>query len=148
MRLSIRAKQIVGVTAIVGLAVIALSALHVTRLARVGLHESGARGQLLANAIFHRVRQIVSDSPEPYKAIQTDPGLLALLQSSIYGESVTDAVILDPRGGIVAASDAARVGQRLGPRADFEALLDAPAWEQLRVIYSSDAGTREVRQPM
>src|SRR2546426_510973 len=112
MRLSIRAKQIAGVTAIVGIVVVILSAMHVARLARVGLHESEARGELLANAIFHRVRQIVtntSDTSDPYQAIRTDPGLLALLQSSIYGESVTDAAILDADGVIVADSDATRV---------------------------------------
>ena len=73
MRLSIRVKQIAGVTAIVGVVVVILSGMHVTRLARIGLHESEARGELLANAIFHRVRQIVTDSGDPYQAIQTDP---------------------------------------------------------------------------
>src|ERR1044072_430521 len=118
MRLSIRAKQIAGVPAVVGLVVVILSGMHVTRLARVGLHESEARGELLAHAIFHRVRPIVTDSPDPYTAIRPDPGLLALLQSSIYGESVTDAAILDANGVIIADSDATRVGQRLGARDD------------------------------
>ena len=120
MRLSIRAKQTASVTALVGVVVVALSAMNVTRLARVGLHESEARGELLANAIFHRVRQIVTVSADPYEDIRADPGLQALLQSSIYGESVTDAAILDAKGTIVANSDPARVGMRLGPREDLE----------------------------
>src|SRR5207244_1440539 len=92
------------------------SAMHVARLARVGLHESEARGELLANAIFHRVRQIVtntSDTSDPYQAIRTDPGLLALLQSSIYGESVTDAAILDADGVMVALGIAVLVAALL-----------------------------------
>src|SRR5262245_56918014 len=105
MRLSIRANQIASVTALVGIVVVVLRAMHVTRLARVGLHESEARGELLANAIFHRVRQIVTDSPNPYQAIEADPGLRALLQSSIYGPTVTDAAILDAGGTIVADCD-------------------------------------------
>ena len=44
MRFTIRVKQIAGVTAIVGLAVVALSALYVARLADVVLHESYSRG--------------------------------------------------------------------------------------------------------
>lgn len=44
MRLSIRIKQIVGVSAIVGLAVVALSALYTNRLANVVLQESLSRG--------------------------------------------------------------------------------------------------------
>ena len=61
LRLGIRAKQIAGVTAIVGLSVVALSALYVTRVSGVVLRESHARGQLLASAIFHRARQVVTE---------------------------------------------------------------------------------------
>ena len=114
MRLGIKAKQIAGVTAIVGVAVVALSALSVARLAAVVLHESHARGQLLSNAIFHRARQVVTGSPEPYAALRTDPGLRAILESSIYGESVTGASILDTSGVGIASSDISRVGLRPG----------------------------------
>ncbi len=148
MQLTIRVKQIAAVTAIVGLAVVSLSALHVTRLARVGLHESQARGELLANAIFHRVRQVVTESPDPYLAIRTDPGLLALLQSSIYGESVTDAAVTDTQGVVIADSDGSRAGQRLAARPDLADLVAASALDQLQVIYARDAGTHEVRLPM
>lgn len=148
MQFTIRVKQIVAVTAIVGVAVVTLSALHITRLARVGLRESQARGELLSNAIFHRVRQVVTATPDPYSAIRTDPGLLALLQSSIYGESVTDASVTDPQGVVIADSDSTRVGQRIAPRPDLADLVNASALEQLRVIYARDAGTHEVRQPM
>lgn len=148
MQLTIRVKQIAAVTALVGLAVISLSALHVTRLARVGLQESQARGELLANAIFHRVRQVVTESPDPYVAIRTDPGLLALLQSSIYGESVTDAAVTDVQGMVIADSFGSRAGQRLPPRPDLAELLAASALDQLRTIYARDAGTHEVRLPM
>ena len=110
MRLGIKAKQIAAVTAIVGLAVVALSAVHVTRLARVVLHESNARGQLLANAILHRAREVVLNSSDPYAALRGDPGLRAILESSIYGESVTDAAILDTHGTTIAASDPALLG--------------------------------------
>jgi len=127
MQLTIRVKQIAAVTALVGLVVVSLSALHVARLARVGLHESQARGELLANAIFHRVRQVVTESPDPYLAIRTDPGLLALLQSSIYGESVTDAAVTDVQGVAIADSDGSRMGVRLRARPDLANLLAASA---------------------
>jgi signal transduction histidine kinase/HAMP domain-containing protein len=148
MRFSIRAKQVAGVTALVGAVVIVLSAVHLTRVAQVGLHESEARGELLAKAILHRIRQIVTDSADPYRAVESDSGLQSLLQSSIYGESVTDAAIVDAKGAIIAHSDPARVGTRLDSRDDLTALLGATAWNQLRVIYSSDGATLEVRQPM
>ena len=148
MRLSIKAKQIVGVTVIVGVAVVALSALFVTRLAGVVLHESYARGQLLSNAIFHRAREVVGESQDPYPALRADPGLRAILESAIYGESVTDAAILDAGGTVIADSDMTMVGRRLPERADMATLTGAGPLEQLRVIYSQEGQTLEVRQPM
>jgi len=120
MRVGIKAKQIAGVTAIVGLAVVMLSAVHVARLARVVLRESQARGELLANTIFHRAREVViANNGDPYAALRSDPGLRAILESSIYGESVTGAAILDNQGVVRASSDPAEEGQPLSPRADL-----------------------------
>ena len=148
MRLSIKAKQIAGVTAIVGVAVVALSALYVTRLASVVLKESHARAELLSNAIFHRAREVVTESQDPYMALRTDPGLRAMLESTIYGESVTGAAILDTNGTVIAASDTTLVGRRLQPRPDLESLLAERAPRQLGVIYSSDGQTLDVGQPI
>jgi signal transduction histidine kinase len=147
VRLGIKGKQIAGVTAIVGVAVVVLSALYVTRLAEVVLQESYARGLLLSNAIFHRARELVT-SPDPYAALRADPGLRAILESTIYGVSVTSASILDPSGTIIASSDASRVGFGVSGGEDLGALLQQDPIEQLRVIYSEDGRTLDVRQPM
>ena len=150
MRLGIKGKQIAGVTAIVGLAVIALSAINVTRLARVVLHESGSRGEMLARQILHRARDVVVPGVDPYEALRADPGLRAILESSIYGENVTDAAIVDTNGRIIASSDRTQEGLQQRGRADLSALAseDREAIDQLRVIYSRDGQTLEVRQPM
>ena len=148
MRLGIKGKQIAGVTAIVGVAVVALSGLFVTRLAEVVLNESHARGQLLSNAIFHRAREVVTSSPEPYAALRSDPGLRAILESTIYGESVTGAAILDTAGTVIASSDTTRVGLPQDEGADLAALLDQSPVRQLRAIYSQEGRTLDVRQPM
>jgi hypothetical protein len=81
VRIGIKAKQIAAVTAIVGLAVVALSAVHVTRLARVVLHESNARGQL-ANAIFHRAREVVVINNSDPRCVAQRSGLRAILESA------------------------------------------------------------------
>lgn len=148
MRLGIKGKQIAGVTAIVGVAVLALSVLYVAGVAAVVLRESFARGQLLSNAIFHRARAVVTESPDAYAALRADPGLRSILESSIYGESVTDASILDANGVVVASSDPARVGLRRPDTADLGALLAQSWFRQLQVIYSREGQTLEVRQPM
>jgi len=149
MRLSIKAKQIAAVTTIVGLAVVMLSAVHVARLARVVLHESEARGQLLANAIFHRAREVVvTGAGDPYAALAADPGLRAILESSIYGESVTGASILDTQGVVRASSDPTQEGKPYPPREDLASLINADSVDQLRTIYARDGRTLEVRQQM
>src|SRR5437868_7931630 len=151
MRLGIKAKQIAAVTAIVGLAVVGLSAVHVARLARVVLHESQARGELLANAIFHRAREVVvaGGTADLYAALRNDPGLRAILESSIYGESVTEASILDTQGVVRASSDRALEGKALPTtRADMATLVNGSALDQLRTIYSQDGRTLEVQQKM
>lgn len=148
MRLSIRAKQIAGVTAIVGVAVVVLSTLYVTRLSRVFLHESTSRGQLLANAILHRARELVTTGDDPYATLRSDPGLHAILQGALYDESVTDASIVDTNDVIIAGSDPTRVGMPVPDRQELAALEDAGPIEQLSVIYSRDGRTLEDRQPL
>jgi len=148
MRVGIRTKQIAGVTAIVGITVLLLSAAYVSRLSRVVLHESEARGKLLANAIFHRAREVVPASSDPYMALRQDPGLRAVLESSIYGEGVIYAAILDPRGLVVAANDKAMIGKVWPEHADLAALVEAQPLQQLRVIYSREGQTLDLKQPM
>ncbi len=58
--MSIRLKQILGVTALVGAIVVALSAIQLARIARLSLEDSRARGELLTNAVFHRAREVVT----------------------------------------------------------------------------------------
>jgi len=148
MRLGIRSKQIVGMMAVVGVAVILLSALYVKGLSQVVLNESGSRADLLARATYQRAREVVSKNPDPYAALRNDPGLRAILQSSIYGSGVIYAIITDPNGFVAAANDDALIGKRLPERGDISALSTADMFEQLRVINSRDGQTLEFRQPM
>lgn len=148
MRIGIKGKQIAGVTAIVGLAVVVLSALNVARLGRVVLTQSESRGQLLASAIFHRAREVVLSTADPAGALRGDPGLRAILEASIYAESVTDAAIVDEAGTVIAASDPMREGSAQARRRDLSSLIERDSLEQLRVIYSRDGQTLEVNQLM
>ena len=70
MRLSIKTKQVAGVTSIVGLAVVVLSGFYLASLARIRLEESRARGELLANAIYQRAREAVKTGSDPSAALR------------------------------------------------------------------------------
>jgi signal transduction histidine kinase len=146
--MGIKAKQIGGVSLIVGLSVIALSLLHVTFVARVLLQESRARAELLADTIFQRAKDIVPGQADPWAAIRTDGGLRAILESSAFARNVTYAAICNVDGVAVAAWDPSREGKPLAPAGDLDALIRMRGVQQLLSIYSSSGETLEVRQPL
>jgi len=148
MRLSIRVKQIVGVTAIVGLAVVALSALYTNRLANVVLRESLSRGKMLANTILHRAGGIVTGDVDPYLALREDQGLRSILESSIYGDNISFAAIVGTSGTVIVHNNRAQVGRTLAERADLEAVIDDTPLNKLRVIFAGDGQTLEVRETL
>lgn len=148
MRLSIRARQIVAVTAIVCLAAVVLGALYVSDVARVRLEASRATGELLANAIYHRARHAAAGAHDPYAALHDDPGLRSILESSAYSPNVTYAAIVDPDNVVVAHGDASQVGTTLPPRPSLNDLLASGAWRQLRTIFADRAMTLEIAMPL
>src|SRR3954471_16150025 len=108
MRLGIKGKQVLGVSSIVGVIVVLLSLLYLAGLARVSLEESRARAELVANAIYHRAREVVTADVDPtaaYRALRADPGLRSILESSLYSKNVTFAAIVDATGLAVAHAD-------------------------------------------
>jgi signal transduction histidine kinase len=148
VRISIKTKQVAGVTLIVGLAVVGLSALYLSSLVHVKLVESRARADTLANAIFQRARGVVAAGGDRYAALRADDGLRAILESSAYSDNVTYAAIVDVNGIAIAHSDAASEGQRLAPAGDLAAVLDAGTVARIRAIYTGDGKTLEVREPL
>ncbi len=149
MRLRIRAKQMVGVTVVVGVAVASLSALFLARVSSVVFHETVAHGRLLSNAIFHRAREVVTaGGDDPYAGLRNDPGLRSILAATFYGESLTGAHVLDRDGVVVASGDPMLVGRRLPPGEDVATLEAGSIVDQLWVIYSRNGRTLEVVQPI
>src|SRR4029453_3326391 len=105
MRLGIKAKQVLGVTTIVGAIVVVLSVMHLASLAKGRLDESSARAELLSNAIFQRAHAVVSAGADPYVALREDSGLRSILESSLYSNNVTFAAIVDTHGLVIAHAD-------------------------------------------
>jgi len=91
MRLSLKTKQVAGVTVIAGLTSILLGGWYLSSLARILLEESHSRAELLATAIYHRARDVVATSAPDADLVfnlQNDGGLTSLLQTSAYYPSV------------------------------------------------------------
>ena len=138
MHLSIKQKQVLGVTSIVALVVINLSLLHLTTLGPVLMLQNEERANALSEAVFHRVQDVVTSKESAYDELRRDSDLQSALASAMLQKNVTYAAIVDPAGRIVAHSDRARVGERLPPATDLAALRQQDRLTQLRTIYTSN----------
>lgn len=146
--MSIKAKQVAGVTTLVVVVVLVLSGYHLAALARLSLQETAARGEMLAQAIFQRARQVVAQGgADPYAALRADGGVRSMLESSVgYSENVTYAAIVDKDGVAVAHLFPSLEGQPMAEQEDLAPLVQAGTIAQLRAVYSDR--TFEIRQPM
>ena len=145
--MSIKSRQVAGVTTLVVLIVTALSAYHLATLARLSLQESAARGDLLRQAIFQRAREVVPGAPDPYAALREDGGIRSLLQSSVaYSPNVTYAAIVNREAIAVAHSFPSEEGKTVPEQEDLSAILSHSAVSLLRTVYSDR--TFEIRQPL
>jgi signal transduction histidine kinase len=148
MRVGIKAKQVLGVTTIVGTVAIVLGVIGLARLAQVRLDESRSRAELIANAIFHRARAVVGDGVDPYKALRDDAGLRSILESSLYSKDVTFAAIADTHGVAVAHVDPSQEGRPLPVSSDLSVLMSQSSIYQLRAIYGGQGRNLDFSQPL
>jgi signal transduction histidine kinase len=143
---SIKAKQVAGVTTLVVVIVAILSGYHLSTLSRFLLSETASRAELLSQALFQRAQRVVRERPtDPYDALREDGGIRAILESSGYSENVTYAAIVDPKGIAIAAFPTGD-GTQIPEQEDFGRIVTLPVWSQTEAVYSDR--TFEVRQPL
>jgi signal transduction histidine kinase len=138
LRLSLKQKQVLGVTAMVALIVTALSLLHLMNLARVLLIESKARVELLANAVYHQARDVVTDPVTAYDEVRISRSVQSALEAAIYSQDVIDAVIVDPTSVVIASSDPMQVGKTVSPRTPLNNVIADNGVAQLQAVYNTD----------
>jgi signal transduction histidine kinase len=145
MALSIKQKQVLGVTSIVALVVINLSLLHLTTFGDLLLRQNEERANALSESVFHRVQDVIQSHQTAFDDLRGDAELQSVLESAILLKNVTYAAIVDPQDIIVAHSDRARMGERLPAAADLPTLVKQDRLTQLWTIYSSNR-TLELRR--
>ena len=148
MRLGIKGKQVLGITAIVGVIVVILGLLHLATLARVKLEERRARADLLSNAIFQRAQAVVADRADTTVALRGDPGLRSILELVLSSKNVTYAAIADVSDVAVVHADALLEGRQIAPSEDLTAVLSRAPLSQLVAVYRGSGRTLEHRQPL
>ena len=147
--MSIKAKQVAGVTTLVVVVVAILSAYHLSTMSAFLLEETASRAELMSSALFQRTLQVVREHPnDAYAALQADGGIRAILDASIGpADYVNYAAIADPSGIAVAHAFPTREGAPIEEQPDFEKLVTAGPFERLRAVFYADQGY-EVRQPL
>jgi signal transduction histidine kinase len=148
MRLSIKTKQVAGVTLIVGLVALALSGWYLSSLMRVQLEESRTKAHLIADFISQGAFAAVAAGADPY-SLQEDAGLRSILDASLLANGVLYAAIVDTDRRVIAHYDAGTVGEILPPTSDdLDALVDAGPVEQAKTLFGGGLPTYEVRTPL
>jgi signal transduction histidine kinase len=145
---SIKAKQVAGVTTLVVVVVAVLSAYHLAALARVSFEETASRGQMLARAIFERAQDVVGQGgADPYAALRADGSIRSILESSsAYSPNVTYAAIVNNDQVAIAHSFASLEDQPMAPQEDFAQLATASALDQIAAVISDK--TFEISKPI
>jgi signal transduction histidine kinase len=146
MRLGIRTKQVAGVMAIVGLALVVLGGWYLASLTSVLLESSRSRAQLLSNLIYQRTFTVLDQPGEPFELLRADSGLRTILEGQAYSENMVYASICDPGNRIVVDGFPDRVGLTLDPRPSLDDLIEtAGPMARLRAIYTAGSDF-ELRQ--
>ncbi len=145
--MSIKSRQVAGVTSLVVFVVAALSAFHLVSLARIAMQDSAARGEMLREAIYQRARDVVAGAQDPYASLEQDGGIRSLLESaSAYSRDVVYAAIVNKDGIAVAHNFRIEEGKPIPEQEDLAKVVDRNAIALLRAVYSDR--TYEVRQPL
>jgi hypothetical protein len=87
--LSIKQKQVLGVTSMVTVLVLVLGVLHLASLAGTRLEESRARAELLAYAVYHQALDVVSSRERAYEEIRSSRSVRLSKRRSIRQTSPT-----------------------------------------------------------
>ncbi len=147
-RLSIRGRQVLGVTAIVAISVLLVTGWYLVSLAGLLFAERQARASLVANTVYQRALAVVASGEDPLTSLASDGGLRAILQGSLFAGDITYVAIVDARGRIVASYDPRLVGSRLAPAEPFDEVMASGFLERARTLFASGGRMLEVRQDL
>lgn len=152
-RLGLKAKQVIGVTFIVTLAIAAITSVDFALMVRVWITETQARGELVAWSAYQRAFTIAAtdQSGDLEAALRADAGLRSILEASLFDKSITFAAITNARGIVIAHNDPDRLLQTLDEHnslSDMSDLKNGRTLTQLRAIFRPEGRTYDVRQEL
>jgi signal transduction histidine kinase len=147
MRLSLKQKQVLGVTLMVAVIVIALSLLHLITTAGVLLEESRDRFELVGSSVYSQAAIAIASPDTAYHDVRTSRSVQSALQSALYSTDTLDASIVDPTGVVIASSTPDQVGKTVTRGPQLNDLIALNGVARVRAIYAND-NNLEWTQPM
>jgi len=147
MRVGIRIKQVLGVLAIVSLAILVQGGYYVASLTHLLLEGTRSQAKLMSNNIYQQTFKITERGGDTVAALGTDEGLRSILESVAFMTGLVNASICDPSGKIIADADPPRLGHILEPVPSLDDLIDNQGVvAHLRAIYTPLGQNFEVRE--
>lgn len=136
MALSVRARELLGLTLIVLLVVAVATAAHLATLARLTLGSAADEGRLLSRQLLHQAAHVLQSSGDAGPAtFHEDPSLRALLDGLVgYSRVVVYGAIADESGRALLHSDPALQGQALPGRPLLDDMLSADLSALVRLL--------------
>lgn len=162
-RLRLKTKLVLAISAMVFALVLGLTSVYLAQLVRQRINDTYDSGDVFAKQTYQVARgamevdlastPIDTDNPAQVRAavadaLQTDPGVNALMQSIVgYSPIIYDVAITDVDGKAIIHSDPDMIGKVVQPRQDFAAVRNGGIRRQLAVVYGTPQ-VYEVRVPL
>jgi PAS domain-containing protein len=163
MRLRLKTKLVIAISAMVVALVSTLSYIYVSQLLRQRIQDAYDSADFMAHQILNGARQALEtdysnlryDPTKPdaereaiEESLQTDPGLNSLLQSIVgYDPTIYDAAIVDSNGRALLHTDAAMQGKPVSGFSDLGSVLRGGFRQQIRIVYGPHR-VYELRLPL
>ena len=139
--MSIKAKQVAGVTALVVLVVAGMIAVQIASLTQLRIDETASRATTLKQLMLDRAAVVVREAgtTDPYVAIREDGGMRSILNSSVTNQpeknTVLYAAIVDTKGDAFVHSTPSLEGQPTPELEPLKDIVDASAIYQLLYVF-------------
>jgi signal transduction histidine kinase len=163
LRLRLKTKLVLAITAMVVALVITLSWIYISQLMRQQIRHNYETADFIAREVLSGAQQALQidlentkiDLTDPKQVrtavaeiLQSDPGLNSLLQSVVgYSPTIYDVSIVDEQGRAMLHTDASLLDTDMPKRRQLSELRDGPFKAQINAVYG-DPRVYEVRLPI
>jgi signal transduction histidine kinase len=148
MRVSVKTKQIMAVTAIVFFAVALMGVYSLLSLADLLVQETRTRADLMSKGIYNRAAALALEGGDLREALVTDSGLRSILEMANMSEQAMYAAVVDTRGVAMVHSEPSQLGQTIPSHPSIDSLVEAGPVYKLRAIFTPLGRTFEMGLPL